>query len=155
MTKSITIAIGSDHRGFLLKKFLLTQSSFGGNSIRWLDYGCDSLERTDYPLYAQLVCEAILTKKTSLGILLCGNGVGMSIAANRYKKIYAALVWNALMAVTSKEDDNSNILSIPSDYMTEHEAVISITAWLNAEFKKGRYLQRLELLDKSISDDFG
>ncbi|MFA6066023.1 MAG: RpiB/LacA/LacB family sugar-phosphate isomerase [Candidatus Babeliaceae bacterium] len=145
--KNITLAIGSDHRGFLLKNFLLQQGHFENYTITWIDYGCTSLERTDYPIYAKKVCEAIISQTADLGILLCGNGVGMTIAANRYKKIYAALVWNSLIAVTSKEDDNSNIICMPSDYITEHEACTIIHAWLNASFKQGRYLERLKLID--------
>ena len=153
MNNTITLAIGADHRGFLLKKFLLTQSSFGQHNVQWVDCGCSSLERTDYPIYAQAVCSMVLAHQAERGILLCGNGIGMSIAANRYPRIYAAVVWNPLIASSAREDDNSNIISIPSDYMTEHETCSTITAWLQSSFKGDRYLQRLYLIDKALSDN--
>jgi len=144
----ITLALGTDHRGFLLKQFLLQQTQFNNEPIVWLDLGCYSLERTDYPLYAHAVVKALYEKKAQMGILLCANGVGMSIAANRFKGIYAALAWNPLIAQTSREDDNSNILCLPSDYITEHETILVISTWLKGMFKKGRYGERLNMIDE-------
>lgn len=137
------IAIGSDHRGFELKRYILEHMP----TCEFIDVGSFSHERVDYPIYVQLVCDLILKKEASVGILLCATGVGMSIAANRFKHIYGALAWNTVIAQAAKEDDNANILIIPSEHVNEQEVIPMINIWLNSTFKQGRYLERVELLD--------
>lgn len=141
------IAIGTDHRGYDQKEFLKRTLYIPDTSIEWLDCGTFSKERTDYPVYAQKVCVAIQKKEADYGILLCGSGVGMSIAANRFFGIYAALVWNDTVAQLAKEDDNANVLVIPSDFMDEHMLSKSVIAWLLATFKEGRYQQRISIIN--------
>jgi ribose 5-phosphate isomerase B len=137
------IAIGTDHRGFMQKEHITQVLA----TINWLDVGCFSTVRCDYPPFAQAVVHALLTKTVDLGVLLCGSGIGMSIAANRFSGIYAGLAWNAEVARMAREDDNVNILVLPSDVIDNEKAVISITAWLQATFKGGRYQERLEMID--------
>lgn len=137
------IGIGADHRGYDLKQFLM--QSFP--DYIWLDEGTHSTERTDYPLYAHKVCKAILAGTISCGILLCGTGVGMAIAANRYKGIYAALCWNDEVARLARQDDGANVLVLPSDFITYDQAALMVHAWLSAQFKGGRYQERLQLID--------
>jgi len=142
-----SIAIGSDHRGYELKKTLLEQTEFQGFTISWKDVGTYSDERTDYPLYAKKVADCVARKDVDYGILLCGTGIGASIAANRYPYIYAALVWNPDIARLAKEDDNCNILVLPADWLTLEEAQACIESWLTATFKEGRYQERLKSID--------
>ncbi|MBA3751783.1 RpiB/LacA/LacB family sugar-phosphate isomerase [Candidatus Dependentiae bacterium] len=137
------IAIGSDHRGFQLKSYLLNENL----SCEWLDCGTFSSERTDYPLFVLPVISALHAGTVDGGILICGTGVGMAIAANRHKGIYAGLVWNEEIARLAKEDDNINVLVLPADYMSDQTAVACISSWISAVFKKGRYQERLSLID--------
>ncbi len=146
------IAIGADHRGYKLKQALLTQSTFGNTEVSWHDVGTNSLERTDYPLYTSRVVSHLLAGTADYGILLCGSGIGATIAANRYKNIYAGLVWDETLARLAKEHDNVNVLVLPADYLSQEQATACITAWLSSEFKKGRYLERLQMLEKFGSD---
>lgn len=138
-----TLTIGTDHRGYALKEFLIKQSVIADYEIAWLDVGAYSDERTDYPLFAQ---KAVADMK-GLGILLCGNGTGMAIAANRHKGIYAGVAWNEAVARQMHEDDNVNVLVLPADYLKEDEALRIVASWLCATFKQGRYAQRLAMID--------
>ena len=81
------------------------------------------------------------------GVLLCGSGVGMAIAANRFMHIYAALVWNCETAARAKEEDNANILVLPADYITPVQACNMVEAWLNAQFLHDRYQKRIDQID--------
>lgn len=146
MTKHITVAIGADHRGFTLKN-MLQASITHHDGIAWLDVGASDDARSDYPVFAAAVCNAIVEEKASYGVLLCGTGVGMSIAANRFKGIYAGLAWNEEIARLGKQDDNVNVLVIPADYVTPQCAVAMVRAWHAASFLSGRYQQRLDLID--------
>lgn len=141
------IAIGADHRGFNHKKFII--DSFKDDpAYAFIDVGTHSSERTDYPLYAQKVVDLIRSGQAQQGILLCGNGVGMAIAANRNRKIYAAVIATVVDAVKAKEDDNINLLVLPSDYLSDQQIIPIIKAWLTAHFKGGRYAQRIAMIDE-------
>ena len=137
------ISIGSDHRGFLFKSEIIKHFV----RLDWLDVGTNSTERTDYPIYAKKVCQNILDKKADLGILICGSGVGMSIAANRFVHIYAALCWNKEVAQKAREDDCGNILVLPADFISLEQALEIVQTWLNSEFKDGIYADRLKIID--------
>ena len=138
------ITIGSDHRGYDLKESV--KNVF--RDIDWIDVGAsDATERTDYPIFAKPVCENILAGKAEWGILMCGSGVGMSIAANRYKKIYAALCWNEVVAKQAREHDGANVLVLPADFVDVEQASEIVKAWLFATFNGGRYQERLDMID--------
>lgn len=141
--ESIKVAIGSDHRGFLQKEYIIKHLP----SIEWIDVGTNSKERTDYPLFADKVVQEILEGHASYGILLCGTGGGMAIAANRHKNIYAVVAWNTEIAIRCKQEDNANILVLPSDYISDAQAVEMVTCWLAQEFNGGRYVERLAMID--------
>ena len=140
------IAIGADHRGFECKKLILSNV----NMIDWLDVCCFSSERCDYPEFAKLVVQNILENKAELGILLCGSGVGMSIAANRFNKIRAGICWSPEVAKMAKQDDNINVLVLPTDFVTPEQCLIIINSWLKAEFKTGIYQNRLNQIDALV-----
>lgn len=140
----MNIVIGADHRGFVLKeqiKSILTEHD-------WYDVGTSDTKRTDYPIYANRVCDYMLQGKAEHGILLCGSGIGMAIAANRFKGIYAALCWNEEIARVAREDDGSNLLVLPSDFLSKDDAVRLVRVWLGALFKRGRYQDRLDMIDR-------
>lgn len=137
------ISIGADHRGYDLKVKIIEHFK----DIQWIDVGTDSKERTDYPIYAKKVCNSILKKEADLGILLCGSGIGVGIAANRFKGIYAGVCWNAEIAKFAKADDNINVLVLPADFVVPEQAFLSINIWLETEFKNGYYQKRLDMID--------
>lgn len=141
------IALGADHRGFVLKELLKKHTAIAGYIIEWIDLGAHDSVRSDYPVYVDKVCDAMLNKSADLGVMLCGSGVGMSIAANRYPGIYAALAWNQEVARMSKEDDNANALVLPADFLSEVQVLAIVAAWLGAQFKGGRYQERLSMID--------
>lgn len=143
----MNIVIGADHRGFHHKEFIKQTLVIPEKSITWIDVGTSTPQRTDYPKYVQEVCKTLLCEQALYGILLCGSGVGMSIAANRYPKIYAALVWSQEVARMSREDDNANVLVLPADFVDASQSVIIIQTWLQATFKQGRYQERLNMID--------
>lgn len=144
---SYSFAIGADHRGFALKEFL-KQQTFGSFNVSWHDVGAFSPERSDYPCFAIAISEHIRSGKTNFGVLLCGNGIGVSIVANRYKNIYCGLVWNPAVARSAREDDNINVLALPADYLSPDDTRAIIFAWLDARFKGGRYQERIDMIDQ-------
>lgn len=143
----MSIALGADHRGFACKESLKSQQSLGSLALQWLDTGTFSQERTDYPIYARTVVSAIIAGKAQLGILFCGSGAGMAIAANRTPGIYAAVAWNVDVARAMRADDHVNVLVLPTDYISQEQAVAIVTAWLTTPCKQGRYSDRLAMID--------
>jgi ribose 5-phosphate isomerase B len=140
------IAIGADHRGFLYKEYIKSAMPF----IKWIDVGtyCDA--RCDYPVFAKAATDLMLNGTAKQAVLLCATGVGMAIAANRHKKIYAAVAWSAALAQACKEDDNVNVLVLPADFVEQSCLVLIVTSWLNASFKGERYAERLALIDEAL-----
>lgn len=137
------ISIGADHRGFALKAFVINYFK----EYQWIDVGTHSAERTDYPLFAQKVCHDVLDGRADCGILICGSGVGVAIAANRFKKIYAALCWDPEVAKHAREYDGANVLAIPANFVTQELTIDIINAWVGAEFKGGVYQKRLDMIE--------
>ena len=142
------IAIGADHNGFAGKEYIKQHFLINDDPIEWIDVGTFDEERTDYPIFAQKVCNAMLEGQADKGILLCGTGIGMSIAANRFENIYAGLAWNEDVARLSREDDNTNILVLPSDYVSHELMVKMVHSWLAATFKGGRHQERIAMIDR-------
>lgn len=145
------IAIGADHRGYNHKEFIKHNLSFN-KTIEWIDVGAYTAERSDYPVFAQKVVYLIKNGTAECGILICGSGIGMAIAANRVPGIYAGLVWNEQVALISKEHDNTNIIVLPSDFVSPDQSLQMIHAWLNATFKEERYRARINLIDNYCFD---
>lgn len=145
----MNIVIGADHRGYIYKEIIKNEvQQISGTVITWLDVGTHSTDRTDYPIYAQAASRSIQNGSASAGVLLCGTGVGMTIAANRFKGIYAGLAWNNLIARDAKEHDGVNLLVLPADFLTEQQIIDMIIVWLSTAFKKGRYEERLIMIDQ-------
>ena len=141
--QKIKIAIGTDHRGYLHKKYIMTVL----DTVAWIDVGSFNEEPSDYPLFAQKVCQHIFDKSVTVGVLLCGTGVGMAITANRYKHIYAGVAWSTEIAKFCKEDDNVNVLVLPADYISLDASVAIIKSWQEAVFQEGHYARRIALID--------
>ena len=141
------IGIASDHQGFELKSQLVKSLFIPDLDIEWKDFGCFSKERCDYPNFAKSTCQSLISGQIICGILVCGSGVGMSIAANRFPGVYAALVWNEKVAVMAKEEDNANVIVLPAKFVSFAQAQEIVRDWLESEFKGGRYKKRLEMID--------
>jgi len=138
------LAIATDHRGYELKTALMADGQL--SDIEWVDLGCFSSVRCDYPPYAQELSRAIQKGYVQHGILLCGSGIGMAVAANRFDGIVAGVVWHPTVARQAKEDDNVNVLVLPADYIDEATAVACIKEWMLATFKGERYQHRLDII---------
>ncbi len=142
------IAIGADHRGYDIKELIKEiVTDIDLITIEWIDVGAFNKERSDYPTFAQLAAHELLEKKADLGVLICGSGLGMAIAANRFRGIYAAVAWNEESARVGREDDNTNLLVLPSDFLDGEQVIAILRAWLRAEFKGGRHQDRLRMID--------
>ena len=146
------IIIGSDHRGFELKQAIITNNFDDLEQITWDDVGTENKERVDYPVFAKRVCKKVISQDKALGIIICGSGIGVSIAANRFPGIYAALCWTEAVARVARQHDKANVLVLPADFLTHQEAFLIINAWLQADFLGGRYQERLDLLEQARID---
>lgn len=140
------IFIASDHAGFELKEFLITQ--LAKLEIKTVDLGCTSATKSvDYPDFAQKLAKKI-TKDSDSGILICGSGIGISIAANRFKHIRAALCHNVTSAKLSRAHNNANVICLGARFTKEKSALAMVKAFLNAEFEGGRHERRVDKLSK-------
>lgn len=135
------IALGADHRGFALKEELKAWLVARGHAV--LDYGPDSAERVDYPDYAFKVAGAVQARKAERGILICSTGIGMSIAANRFPKVRAALCCSARLARLSREHNDANVLCLGADFVSGAEARRIVGVWLETGFAGGRHTRRV------------
>jgi ribose 5-phosphate isomerase B len=142
------IVIGADHRGFAYKEFIKKNYiTFKNNPITWHDVGTHSAERTDYVEYAQRACALMRTRSIARAVLICGSGVGMVIVANRYKGIYAGVLWNAQVAAMATHDDHINVLVIAADFTQQEDLIPLIETWLHTPFSAGRYQERITKID--------
>lgn len=144
----MNIAIGADHRGFECKAYLKQYVVGKDDPIVWIDVGAFDDERSDYPVFAEAVSLSMLKGEAERGVLICGSGVGMAIVANRYHSLLAGVAWNEEVACQGREHDKTNILVIPSDFVTKEQAVALVNTWLEAEFKGGRYQERVDMIHK-------
>lgn len=140
------IAIGADHGGYKLKEEI--KRYFDEKEIGYIDVGTDSEERTDYPIFASKVAKLVQEKKCEGGILCCRSGNGMTVVANKYKGVRAGTIWNETAAKFAKMDDDINVITIGGDYISTNEAICIVRNWLAAEFKGGRYQERLDMLEE-------
>lgn len=138
------LLIGSDHAGFELKQELIGELSRLGWQME--DLGTHSQESCDYPLVAHAVCKAV-AQKNSKGILICGTGIGMSIAANRHPEIRAALCSNEISARLARRHNNANVLCLGSRIIGRELALAIVVAFLDAEFEGGRHQRRIDELN--------
>ncbi|GFP75170.1 ribose 5-phosphate isomerase B [Clostridium fungisolvens] len=139
------IAIGCDHGGLKLKNKI--RQYLLGKNIEVQDFGAFSEVSVDYPEYCIKVSKAVLEKECELGILCCGTGIGMSIAANKFNGIRAAVVSDTFSARATKEHNNTNILCLGERVIGEGLALDIVDTWINAEFLGGRHSNRLAMVE--------
>lgn len=140
------IAIASDHGGFDLKEHL--KEYFAAKNIMLDDLGTNSSDSVDYPDYAKKMAHHILAQKADLGILICGTGVGISIAANRFKGIRAALLYSPFVAEMAKKHNNANVIVFGGRTMSFEDVVSNIEIFLNTSFEGGRHQNRINKIDE-------
>lgn len=140
------IAIGNDHAGVDLKNKIINHLTALGHQVA--NFGTDTAERTDYPLYAEKVAQAVLSEKATRGILICGSGVGMCISANKFHGIRAVVCSEPYSAVMSRRHNNSNVLCLGARVLGDELAFMIIDDWLASDFEGGRHQQRLDIIKR-------
>ncbi|MBA4274424.1 MAG: ribose 5-phosphate isomerase B [Alphaproteobacteria bacterium] len=143
------VAIGSDHAGVALKSVLIPVIEAAGYSA--LDCGTHSDASVDYPDYGAAIAQAVLEGKARFGVAICGSGIGISIAANRFKGIRAALCHSGLGAELSRRHNDANVLALGARLIGEAEAKECIERFLTTDFEGGRHAARVETLDTLFS----
>ncbi len=145
--QALTIVLGADHGGFKLKENIKNYLEKTRSEIAIMDLGTNNLESVDYTDFSQKVAMSVLDTKSNLGILCCGTGIGVSIAANRFKGIRAALIYNKFTAQMAKEHNNANIICFGGRTTEKDLACILTDIWLDTKFKGERHQKRLENID--------
>ena len=140
------IALGCDQGGFVLKQEIMAHLKERG--LEFKDYGSYDEQSVDYPVYAKKVAEAILSGECDRGILICGTGIGISIAANKYEGIRAALCTDCFMAEATRLHNDTNIVALGGRVVGPELAVKIVDTFLNTEFLGGKYQKRVEELDQ-------
>ena len=136
------IVIGADHAGFEDKEKIKRQLDELG--IEYEDVGTNSTESVDYPIYAAKVAGKVSRGESEQGILVCGSGNGMQIAANKFRGVRAALAWNEETARLARRHNDANVLSIPARMISPEEVSKIVKSWLDAKFEGGRHERRVE-----------
>jgi ribose 5-phosphate isomerase B len=136
------IAIGADHGGYELKQKIILLLENLNHEI--YDAGCNSTQSVDYPPFAEAVCERVIQGESVVGILVCGTGIGMSMAANRSRKIRAAICHNEYTARMSREHNDANVLCIGARVLGEGVVEEIVRVWLETDFAGGRHQQRIQ-----------
>lgn len=139
------IAFGCDHRGFLLKKAILEHLKALGHEVT--DFGTDSEESVNYPVYGEKVGRAVSSGECELGVLACGTGFGISLAASRLPGIRAVNCSDPYTASLTRRHNNANVLSVGAMVVGEGLALQILDAFLNSEFEGGRHSQRLQMIE--------
>ena len=141
------LAIGCDHGGYELKKEIETYLDQKG--IAYKDYGCDSTASVDYPIYARKVAHAILDGECDKGILICGTGIGISIAANKIPGIRAALCTDCFCAQATREHNDANILALGGRVVGPGLAIKIVETFLETPFANDeRHIRRINLIEE-------
>ncbi|MCP4571857.1 MAG: ribose 5-phosphate isomerase B [bacterium] len=138
------IAIGSDHRGFPHKEHIGAALVQAGHEIR--DCGCPGLESADYPDAALAVGELVAAGEAGAGVLICGSGIGVSIAANKVRGVRASLCFTPDQANTTRQHNDSNVICLSGDAVDPDTALSLVETWLAAEFEGGRHGRRVDII---------
>jgi ribose 5-phosphate isomerase B len=139
------IAIGSDHAGYKYKESIKQLLTGLGHEVD--DFGTDSEEPVDYPLFIRPVALAVARGEADRGVVLGGSGNGEAMAANRVKGVRCALCWNIETARLARQHNDANVLSIGERMITEEAAFEIVRTWLDTPFEGGRHLRRIQMLD--------
>jgi len=138
----VMIALGSDHGGYELKEIIKKHLTERGYCVK--DFGVNSPDSVDYPDIAYPVCMSVINGECDKGILICGTGIGISIAANKIRGIRAALCCDCFSARMSREHNDANVLALGGRVVGAGLAVEIVETWLNAEFQGGRHQRRID-----------
>ena len=140
------IAVASDHGGYDLKRKVVEHLT--EREIQVVDLGTHNKESVDYPIYGKACAEAVVSGKADLGMVFCGTGIGISIAANKVKGARCGLCTTEEMATLTKQHNNANMIAMGGRILTPEQAIAITDAWLDAEFEGGRHQRRIDMLDE-------
>ena len=146
------IAVGCDHGGIVLKESVVSTLKALGAEV--LDLGCYTTDSVDYPEYGEKVAKAVASRQADAGVIMCGTGIGISIAANKVKGIRAAVVTNTYMAKLTKNHNNANIIALGGRVISPEEAKDIVEAWYTAEYEGGRHQRRLDMISRIEDENF-
>ena len=138
------IAIGCDHVGYELKGKVIEHLKEKGIEVK--DFGTNSTERTDYPIYGEAVVNAVASKEFDKGILICGTGVGISLAANKVNGIRAVVCSEPYSALLSRQHNDTNILAFGARVVGLDLALMIVDAWLSGTYEGGRHARRVQMI---------
>ena len=141
------IPIAADHAGYQQKEVLAAHLKSRGFDVD--DEGTNSTAPSDYPDFAHPIARQVSSGEVRRGVLLCGSGQGMAMAANRYPHVRAALAWNPEIAALASAHNDANILVIPSRFVSDDEARQMLDAWLDTPFEDGRHTPRVKKIDRA------
>lgn len=144
MSRKQTVLIASDHAGFELKELLKKMLT----EVEWVDEGPHSADRTDYPDYAEKVAAKIASGAIKQGVLVCGSGIGMCIAANKFAGVRGAVVESEQTARLSRQHNDANVLCLGARILTPEYAKSIVQSWLNTEFEGGRHSDRIRKISE-------
>ena len=136
------ISLASDHAGFVLKEII--KKRLTKQKIKVFDLGPTTKDSVDYPDYAKKVARNVSSKRTNMGILVCGSGTGMAMSANKFRKIRAAVCYNSASTRLSRTHNNANILAIGSRLTNNKKALKLVNIFLSTKFEGGRHLRRVK-----------
>ena len=142
---NMKIAIASDHGGFALKEQV--KAHLTERNLEVLDLGTHSEESVDYPAYGKACGEAVVNGEADLGIVVCGTGIGISIACNKVKGVRCGLCTSVEMAHLTKQHNNANVLALGGRTTAPELAMAIVDEWLDTEFEGGRHQRRVDMLD--------
>ena len=140
------IALAADHAGYELKNHLITYLTEKGYDC--VNLGTDTADSVDYPVYSNALCETILSGECEKGILVCGTGIGMSIAANRHNGIRAALCYEEKCVELTRQHNNANVLCLGARIIDEKTAENLVDTFFSTDFLGGRHEKRVAMLDE-------
>jgi ribose 5-phosphate isomerase B len=136
------IFISSDHAGYKLKE--LIKNLLNKKNFNYIDLGPKNEDKVDYPIYAHKVAKKVKINQNHVGILVCGSGLGMNMAANKHKKIRAAQCFNVKSSKLSRLHNDANIITLGSRLLTKKNALNCVITFLNTKFEGGRHLKRIK-----------
>tara|TARA_B100001741_G_C16458439_1_gene553952 strand:+ start:79 stop:507 length:429 start_codon:yes stop_codon:yes gene_type:complete len=139
------IALASDHAGYEYKQ--LVRSYLENQSFEILDFGTDSDDSVDYPVYIKPAAQAVATEKVDLGIIFGGSGNGEAMVANKFPGIRCAVVWDLRSAELAKKHNNANMLSLGQRLIDKDQLLPIIQMWLDSVFEEGRHRKRIDMID--------
>jgi ribose 5-phosphate isomerase B len=145
------IALAADHAGYEEKEKI--KGTLDDLGVEYADMGTNSCDSVDYPDYARKVGEAVASGEYEQGLLVCGSGTGMAIAANKVPGVRAAVAWNADIARLAREHNDANVLSLAARFSSQDEMDKIVRAWFDAHFDGGRHATRVDKIKQIEKDD--